>query len=76
MEIRHRPISADFYVVTERGAYLERMSKSKFGERTPQIKEVENNKGTIISIERKTRRSFRPERQTGARCARVLSGGN
>ena len=42
MEIRHGLISADSHVVTERKAFLDRMSKSKFGERIPQIKEVEN----------------------------------
>src|SRR5512140_1389080 len=41
MEIRHGLISADSHVVTERNAFLDRMSKSKFGERIPQIKEVE-----------------------------------
>jgi uncharacterized protein len=42
MEIRHGLISADSHVVTERNAFLDRMSQSKFGERIPQIKEVES----------------------------------
>jgi predicted TIM-barrel fold metal-dependent hydrolase len=42
MEIRHGLISADSHVVTERNAFLERMSQSKFGERIPQIKEIES----------------------------------
>ena len=43
MDIRHGLISADSHVVTERNAFLERMSKSRFGERIPQIREIENN---------------------------------
>ena len=43
MEIHHGLISADSHVVTERNAFLDRMSKSKFGERIPQIREIENN---------------------------------
>ena len=49
MEIHHGLISADSHVVTERNAFLDRMSKSKFGERIPQIKEVED-KG--VKVER------------------------
>jgi len=49
MEIRHGLISADSHVVTERNAFLDRMSKGKFGERIPQIKEVDN-KG--VKVER------------------------
>lgn len=41
MEIRHGLISADSHVVTDRNAFLDRMSKNKFGERIPQIKEIE-----------------------------------
>jgi uncharacterized protein len=40
MKIRHGLISADSHVVTEPNAFLSRMAK-KFGERVPQIKEVE-----------------------------------
>jgi predicted TIM-barrel fold metal-dependent hydrolase len=47
MEIRHGLISADSHVVTERNAFLDRMSKSKFGERIPQIKEIES-KGSKV----------------------------
>jgi hypothetical protein len=42
MDIRHGLISADSHVVTEPKAFLDRMSKNKFGERIPQIKEVDN----------------------------------
>jgi len=41
MEIRFGLISADSHVVTDRNAFLDRMSKSKFGERIPQVREVE-----------------------------------
>jgi uncharacterized protein len=41
MRICHGLISADSHVVTEPNAFLSRMSKNKFGERIPQIKEVE-----------------------------------
>lgn len=40
MEIRFGLISADSHVVTDRNAFLDRMSKSKFGERIPQVREV------------------------------------
>jgi len=43
MKIYHGLISADSHVVTEPNAFLSRMSKNKFGERIPQIKEVDNN---------------------------------
>jgi len=42
MEIRHGLISADSHVVTEPNAFPDRTSKSRFGERIPQIKEVES----------------------------------
>lgn len=41
MEIKHGLISADSHVVTDRNAFLDRMSKSKFGERIPQVREVD-----------------------------------
>jgi len=41
MEIRFGLISADSHVVTDRNAFLDRMSKSKFGERIPQVREVD-----------------------------------
>jgi len=41
MEIRFGLISADSHVVTDRNAFLDRMSKRKFGERIPQVREVE-----------------------------------
>src|SRR5438309_11537543 len=47
MEIHYGLISADSHVVTEPNAFLSRMSKSKFGERIPQIKEIDN-KGTKV----------------------------
>ena len=47
MQIQHGLISADSHVVTERNAFLSRMSKTKFGERIPQIKEFEN-KGAAV----------------------------
>jgi predicted TIM-barrel fold metal-dependent hydrolase len=46
MKIRHGLISADSHVVTERHAFVARMSKSKFGERIPQIKN--ENKGAKV----------------------------
>jgi len=47
MQIRHGLISADSHVVTEPNAFLSRMSKTKFGERIPQIKQFEN-KGAAV----------------------------
>ena len=47
MQIRHGLISADSHVVTEPNAFLSRMSKTKFGERIPHIKEFEN-KGAAV----------------------------
>ena len=47
MQIQHGLISADSHVVTEPNAFLSRMSKTKFGERIPQIKEFEN-KGAAV----------------------------
>ena len=41
MRIKHGLISADSHVVTEPDAFLSRMSKAKFGDRIPQIKELE-----------------------------------
>jgi predicted TIM-barrel fold metal-dependent hydrolase len=43
MEIKHGLISADSHVVTDRKAFLECMSKAKFGDRIPQVREIENN---------------------------------
>ena len=43
MKIRHGLISADSHVVTEPDAFLSRMSKTKFGDRIPQVKELEIN---------------------------------
>jgi len=42
MQIRHGLISADSHIVTDKNAFLDRMSKAKFGDRIPQIKEAEN----------------------------------
>jgi uncharacterized protein len=47
MEIRHGLISSDSHVVTEKSAFTERMSKSKWGNRIPQIVEVES-KGKLV----------------------------
>ena len=47
MKIHHGLISADSHVVTEPNAFLSRMSKRKFGDRIPQIKQVDN-KGTKV----------------------------
>jgi uncharacterized protein len=47
MKIRFGLISADSHVVTEPNAFLSRMSKTKFGERIPQIKEVEIKGGKV-----------------------------
>ena len=44
MEIRFGLISADSHVVMDRNAFLDRMSKSKFGERIPQVREVETKR--------------------------------
>ena len=41
MRIKNGLISADSHVVTEPDAFLSRMSKAKFGDRIPQIKELE-----------------------------------
>jgi predicted TIM-barrel fold metal-dependent hydrolase len=41
VEIRHGLISADSHVVTDRNAFLDRMSQGKFGERIPHVREVE-----------------------------------
>jgi predicted TIM-barrel fold metal-dependent hydrolase len=41
MEIRHGLLSADSHVVTDRNAFLDRMSRSEFGERIPHVREVE-----------------------------------
>ena len=42
MDIRFGLISADSHVVTDRNAFIERMSQAKWGDRIPQIIEVEN----------------------------------
>ena len=41
MTIRFGLISADSHVVTDRNTFLERMSKSKWGDRIPQVIEIE-----------------------------------
>ena len=51
MEIRHGLISADSHVVTEPNAFPDRTSKSRFGERIPQIKEVESNGAKVSAAD-------------------------
>lgn len=47
MEIRYGLISADSHVVTDKNAFVERMSKSKWGERIPQVVQVDNQGQTV-----------------------------
>ena len=47
MEIRYGLISADSHVVTDKNAFVERMSKTKWGERIPQIVEVQSKGQTV-----------------------------
>lgn len=47
MDIRYGLISADSHVVIDRNAFLERMSKSRWGDRIPQVVEL-NEKGQCI----------------------------
>jgi uncharacterized protein len=47
MEIRNGLISCDSHVVTDKDAFIERMSKSKWGVRIPQLIEVED-KGQLV----------------------------
>ena len=42
MDIRYGLISADSHVVTDRNAFVERMSKARWGDRIPRVVEVEN----------------------------------
>jgi uncharacterized protein len=42
MEIKYGLISADSHVVTDRNAFVERMSQQKWGDRIPQVVEIEN----------------------------------
>jgi predicted TIM-barrel fold metal-dependent hydrolase len=42
MEINHGLISADSHVVTDKNAFVERMSKSRWGERIPQIVQLDH----------------------------------
>ena len=43
MEIKHGLISADSHVVTDKNAFLDRMSEAKWGDRVPQVVEVNDN---------------------------------
>ena len=43
MEIKHGLISADSHVVTDKNAFVDRMSKAKWGDRVPQVVEVDDN---------------------------------
>jgi uncharacterized protein len=47
MQIEYGLISADSHVVTDRNAFVERMAKSEWGDRIPQVVEVEDN-GRIV----------------------------
>lgn len=47
MEIRNGLISSDSHVVTDKNAFVERMSKSKFGDRIPRVIEVDS-KGQFV----------------------------
>jgi predicted TIM-barrel fold metal-dependent hydrolase len=42
MEIKHGLISADSHVVTDKNAFVDRMSKAKWGDRIPQVVEVDD----------------------------------
>ena len=69
MEIRFGLISADSHVVTDRNAFLDRMSKSKFGERIPQVREVESQRSKNRPLGRQRTAAQQPRRSE-------LSGGN
>jgi uncharacterized protein len=43
MEIKHGLISADSHVVTDKNAFVDRMSEAKWGDRVPQVVEVNDN---------------------------------
>ena len=43
MEIKHGLISADSHVVTDKDAFVDRMSEAKWGDRIPQVVEVDDN---------------------------------
>src|SRR4030095_11261805 len=47
MDIRYGLISADSHVVTDKDAFVKRMSKPKWGDRVPQLMEVES-KGRLV----------------------------
>jgi len=47
MQIEYGLISADSHVVTDRNAFVGRMAKSRWGDRIPQVVEVEDN-GQIV----------------------------
>ncbi len=47
MDIRYGLISADSHVVMDKDAFVKRMSKSKWGDRVPQLMEVES-KGRLV----------------------------
>ena len=47
MDIRYGLISADSHVVTDKNAFVERMAKSKWGERIPQIVQVDHKGQTV-----------------------------
>ncbi|HZD42303.1 MAG TPA: amidohydrolase family protein, partial [Terriglobales bacterium] len=47
MKIHYGLISADSHVVTDKNAFVQRMSKDKWGERIPQIVEVESKGQTV-----------------------------
>jgi hypothetical protein len=44
MDIRYGLISADSHVVTDKDAFVSRMPKSKWGDRIPQVIEVDTRR--------------------------------
>src|ERR1043166_60113 len=47
MEIKYGLVSADSHVVTDRSAFVDRMSQAKWGDKIPQVVELEN-KGNLV----------------------------
>ncbi|HVH89778.1 MAG TPA: amidohydrolase family protein, partial [Candidatus Acidoferrum sp.] len=47
MDIRYGLISADSHVVTDKNAFVERMARSKWGERIPQVVQVDHQEQTV-----------------------------
>src|SRR4030095_3197116 len=47
MDIRYGLISADSHVVTDKNAFVERMARSKWGERIPQVVQVSHQEEPV-----------------------------